>query len=255
MTTAAIRINTRTSEYEAAESLLHSHFIQFSGLAPEKEICENLSLFITPQHFRRMLFFSEMYKLILDKPGSIMQFGVRWGRELALFENLRTVHEPFNHSRRIIGFDTFAGYSGVSAEDGKSEQFVPGNLSVSENYDEFLHQLLRSREILSPVSNTQKFQLVRGDVSNTLDTYLEEHPYEIVSLLHLDLNLYQPTRFVIEKIWERVFKGTLVIIDEINCPSIPGETVALREFLDLKGIALRRLPGISPTWPSYFIVE
>ena len=43
-------------------------------------------------------------------PGSIIQFGVRWGRELALFEMLRTIFEPFNHSRSIYGFDTFTGY-------------------------------------------------------------------------------------------------------------------------------------------------
>lgn len=255
MTTAANRIDTRTSEYELAESVLYKHFVEFSTITNEKEVCENLSMFLTPQHFRRMMFFCEMYKLILDKPGTIFQFGVRWGRELALFENLRTMHEPFNHSRRIVGFDTFAGYAGISPEDGSSKQFVSGNLSVTDDYDQFLHQLLRNREALSPVANAQKFQLVRGDVTHTLDGYLEAHPYELVSLLHLDLNLYQPTLFVLEKMWERVFKGTLVIIDEINCPAIPGETIALREFLDLKGVALRRLPGISPTWPSYFIVE
>jgi hypothetical protein len=255
MKSSITRINTRTSEYDRAEVSLHEHFVRFSELAPDTEVCENLSLFITPQHFRRILFFSEMYKLILDKPGSVLQFGVRWGRELALFECLRTIYEPFNHSRRIVGFDTFAGYSNISPKDGGSKQFVPGNLTVSDGYDKFLNLLLRNRELLSPVSNTQKFQLVRGDVIDTLDIYLEERPHELVSMLHLDLNLYQPTRFVLEKIWERVFKGTLVIIDEINCSAIPGETIALREFLDLKGIALRRLPGISPTWPAYFIVD
>ena len=255
MTTAATRVDTRTSEYELAESALHKHFMEFSGMAPEKEVCENLSMFITPQHFRRMMFFCEMYKMILDKPGSILQFGVRWGRELALFENLRTLHEPFNHSRRIVGFDTFTGYTGISEKDGKSQQFVPGNLTVAEEYDQFLHKVLRNREALSPIPNVQKFQLVTGDVTQTLESYLDAHPHELVSMLHLDLNLYQPTRFVLEKIWERVFKGTLVIIDEINCPAIPGETVALREFVDLKGISLRRLPGTSPTWPAYFVVE
>jgi hypothetical protein len=255
MTIATTRIDTRTSEYELAESALHRHFAEFSQLAPQNEVCENLSLFITPQHFRRMIFFCEMYKMILDKPGSILQFGVRWGRELALFENLRTLYEPFNHSRRIVGFDTFTGYAGISPEDGNSKQFTEGNLSVTADYNQFLHCVLRNRESFSPVPNAQKFQLVSGDVTHTLETYLEDHPHELVSMLHLDLNLYQPTLFVLERIWERVFKGTLVIIDEINCPAIPGETLALREFLNLKEVGLKRLPGSSPTWPAYFIVE
>ncbi len=255
MTAAATRVDTRTPDYQSAESLLFRQFAEFGRIAPEREVCENLALFITPQHFRRMMFFCEMYKLILDKPGSILQFGVRWGRELALFENLRTLYEPFNHSRRIVGFDTFTGYAGVSAQDGGGRQLVPGNLSVAENYEAYLHDLLRNREAFSPVPNAQKFALVAGDVMQTLEPYLDAHPHELVSMLHLDLNLYQPTRYVLDKIWERVFKGTLVIIDEINCPAIPGETIALREFLDLKGVALRRLPGSSPTWPAYFVIE
>lgn len=255
MSTAAQRVDTRTRGYEEAEMMLHSQFTAFAQMLPEKEVCENLLLFLTPQHFRRMMFFCEMYKLILDKPGSIMQFGVRWGRELALFENLRTLHEPFNHARRIIGFDTFTGYAGVSDKDGRSNQFFAGNLTVTEGYDEFLQQVLRNRENFSPVPNAQKFSLVKGDVMQTLENYLDQHPHELISLLHLDLNLYQPTRYVLEKVWERVFKGTLVIVDEVSCPSVPGETIALREFLDLRQIALRRLPGTSPTWPAYFIVE
>jgi hypothetical protein len=87
---AATRVDTRTTDYQAAEAELYRQFNEFGRIAPEREVCENLALFITPQHFRRMMFFCEMYKLILDKPGSILQFGVRWGRELALFENLRT---------------------------------------------------------------------------------------------------------------------------------------------------------------------
>lgn len=253
--TAATRNDTRTEKYHSAEALLYQQYVQFRELVSDREFCDNLSLFITPQHFRRMMFFCEIYKLILDKPGSILQFGVRWGRELALFECLRTLYEPFNHARRIVGFDTFSGYTEISPNDGSASQLVTGNLTVAKNYKAYLHALLRNREAFSPVENKEKFLLVEGDVAQTLKPYLHAHPHELVSLLHLDLNLYKPTRYVLDTIWERTFKGTVVIIDEINCPVIPGETIALREFIDLKGVALRRLPGSSPTWPAYFIIE
>jgi len=249
------RVDTRTESYHESERLLTEHLFDFAEKVPREEVCENLQLFITPQHFRRIFFFSEIYKLILDRPGSIYQFGVRWGREMALFESLRTLHEPFNHSRRIIGFDTFTGYEGVSKLDGGSEQLFRGNLAVSEGYFDFLSEVLLNRENFSPVSNVRKFALIKGDINQTLSKYLEENPHELISLLHLDLNLYQPTLKALELVWDRVFKGSVVVIDELNCPSVPGETIALKEFLNLRQISLRRLPGCSPTWPAYFIVD
>ena len=102
-------------EYTDALAGLQQQFSQFVNSCDEA--MPNLGLFITPQERRRELFLYEVYKLILDKPGSIAQFGVRWGRELALLESFRTIFEPFNHSRRIVGFDTFTGYEGLSKKD------------------------------------------------------------------------------------------------------------------------------------------
>ena len=66
--------------------------------------------------------FNEIYKLLIDKPGAIAQFGVRWGREIALFEMYRTIFEPFNHSRIIYGFDTFSGYPTVSKTEQNEQE-------------------------------------------------------------------------------------------------------------------------------------
>ena len=129
-----------TVEYADALKSLQVNFLEFSESCDEA--MANLGLFLTPQERRRELFLYEVYKLILDKPGSIAQFGVRWGRELALLESFRTIFEPFNHSRRILGFDTFAGYEGLSKKDGQSKQMADGNLSVSDGYKEFLENVL-----------------------------------------------------------------------------------------------------------------
>ena len=241
-----------TVEYADALRSLQVNFLEFSDSCDEA--MANLGLFLTPQERRRELFLYEVYKLILDKPGSIAQFGVRWGRELALLESFRTIFEPFNHSRRILGFDTFAGYEGLSKKDGQSKQMADGNLSVSDGYQEFLENVLLAREALSPVSQYKKFQLIAGDVRHSLDQYLEENKHEIFSLVHLDLNLYEPTKNVLQQIKPRLFSGSIIIVDEINCATIPGETIALMEEFDLGKLKLRRLPQISPTWPCYFEV-
>ena len=59
----------------------------------------------------RILYYSKIYQNILCKPGSIMEFGVQYGLTLSLLTKLRAIYEPFNFSRKIIGFDTFEGFT------------------------------------------------------------------------------------------------------------------------------------------------
>ena len=99
------------------------------------EAMANLGLFITPQERRRELFMKFMLILISQAPSPIRR---QWGRALALLESFRTIFEPFNHSRRIIGFDTFAGYEGLSKKDGQSKQMADGNHLLATGTRNFL---------------------------------------------------------------------------------------------------------------------
>lgn len=240
-----------SSEYIEAEEKLRRKFEE--TLIPGTELLEQTSLFVTPQHKRRELFWYEIYKLINDKPGSIAQFGVRWGREIANFETLRTIFEPFNHSRKIFGFDTFSGYP-ETANAEKNSLLSEGNLSVTDGYDDYLEDLLRTRERLSPLPQAKKFELVKGKVEDTLPLFLENNPHQVFALVHFDLNLGSATRFAMEQIKPRLFKGSIVVLDEICHSQFPGETTALMENFDLSELALKRLPFINTTWQTYFEV-
>ena len=77
---------------------------------PADEILSNLGLYLRRQTLSRILFMQELYQLILPVHGVILEFGVRWGQNLALFSTLRGMYEPFNYSRRLIGFDTWKGF-------------------------------------------------------------------------------------------------------------------------------------------------
>src|SRR5690349_22262516 len=99
---------------------------------PEREIQHHLGLFVNRQLMVRMLWMHEMYTKVLNVPGVIMEFGVRWGQNLALFDSFRGIYEPYNYTRKIIGFDTFKGFVGTSAEDGKADVITEGAYSVTE---------------------------------------------------------------------------------------------------------------------------
>ncbi|MDR2623045.1 MAG: hypothetical protein LBC39_00515 [Methanobrevibacter sp.] len=86
---------------------------------PENELLSNLPLYIPRQDFTHILLVNEIYQKILNTPGVIMEFGCRWGRNMALFETLRGIYEPYDYCRKIIGFDTFEGFIGFDEKDGE----------------------------------------------------------------------------------------------------------------------------------------
>lgn len=218
---------------------------------PDKELLDNLGLFLTRQTLSRINFMQRLYQMIVPVHGVVMEFGVRWGQNMALFSVLRGIHEPFNYNRRIIGFDTFEGFPAVSAEDGGAVQ--RGDYAVSEGWKDALESILHFHEQNAPIPHKRKFALVQGDATTTVPTYFEEHPETIVALAYFDFDLYKPTKDCLEAILPHVTKGTVLAFDELNCPEFPGETKAVREVLGLSRYAIRRDP--SNPLLSYCIVD
>jgi len=200
---------------------------------PHNEALANLELFQSRAALGRILFMHDLYVQALEVPGVVMEFGVRWGRNLALFHSLRNIYEPHNYSRRIVGFDTFAGFS--------DDSLLSGAYSVPSGYEDYLGEVLSAHERLSPRSHLRRFDLVKGDVRKTLPLYLAEHPETIISLAYFDLDLYDPARTCLETITPYLTAGSIVGFDQLSLPEFPGETEALRDVWGL-GVNLRRSP-------------
>jgi len=109
---------------------------------PKEELLTNLGLFINRQSLSRIIFMHELYLKILEVHDIVMEFGVRWGQNLALFESFRGMYEPYNFNRKVVGFDTFAGFPSVDPKDGTSDIAVSGAYSTTENYEEYLTKIL-----------------------------------------------------------------------------------------------------------------
>ena len=222
--------------YRALATLLRSSPI------PPGEILANLSLYLTRSSLSQILFMSHLYRRILGVHGMVMEFGNRWGRNLALFSSLRNVFEPHNYGRKIVGFDTFEGFSMIAPEDGRDPVIKVGALSVAPDYKDYLDELLAIHERLSPRPQLRRFETVKGDVETTLPAYLDAHPETIVALVYFDMDLYQPTKAALKTILPYLTKGSIVGFDELCLREFPGETAALREVLDLSRHALVRSP-------------
>ncbi len=219
---------------------------------PDREILANLGLFYVRASFARMLFMYKLYLRALNTQGGIMEFGVRWGQNMALFTTFRTIHEPYNLSRKIIGFDTFEGFPSVTRQDGSSHAAQAGALSVTPNYEIYLGEILSAHEQLAPRSHIKKHELIKGDVMETLPAYLKEHPETIIALGYFDLDLYEPTKKCLQLIRPHLVKNTVIGFDELVLDEFPGETQALKEAWGLSNFEILRDP-ISPQ-QSYLIM-
>jgi hypothetical protein len=197
---------------------------------PKEELHSNLGLFIDRRLLSRYLFINELYTKILGLHGKIFEFGVRYGQNLSLFTSLRGIYEPFNHNRRIVGFDTFEGFVGVDASKDPSSS-KSGDYSVTQAYDKFLSNVLSIHESLAPVEQIKKFELVKGDASITLPKYLSKHQETIISLAYFDMDIYKPTRDCLKAIVPYLSKGSIIAFDELNDETWQGESIALREVL------------------------
>lgn len=218
---------------------------------PESELLSNLGLYTSRQALSRMIFMHELYKKIINTHGVIFEFGVRWGQNLSLFSSFRGMYEPYNYSRKIVGFDTFSGFPEMDLKDGDTNKL--GDYSVTEDYENYLESLLNIHEKNSPISHIKKFELVKGDATVQIDKYLQRHSETIVSLAYFDFDIYIPTKKCLEAIIPYLTKGSVVAFDELNYDKFPGETVAVREVLGLSKYRIQR-SSLSPLC-SYIVIE
>jgi Macrocin-O-methyltransferase (TylF) len=210
---------------------------------PLEELADNLALYLRRQPLTDLLSLDALYRMILDIPGVIMEFGVHRGRHLAALTALRGVHEPYNPHRRIIGFDTFTGFPEVSAADAISTAAVPGRFAVPADYPEHLRDVLDAHEDGEHLRHIRRTLLVRGDVRDTLPHYLAQNPQTILALAYFDLDLYEPTRDTLRAVLPYLSEGSVLAFDQLGHAKWPGETAALRDILGSGRGCLNILPG------------
>jgi len=246
------KLQTRASDSQLRARQVLLELFERTPIPPD-QLLVNLHLYMRSSVLAKILYVNELYQKIIHIPGVIMEFGTWWGANLVLFESLRAIYEPYNYTRKVIGFDTFTGYPSISPEDGKSELATVGGYAVTENYEQYLAQLLDYHEQENTMSHIKKYELVRGDVCVTIDQYLAEHPETIIALAYFDLQLYEPTKKCLQAIKQYITRGTVIAMDELNSWEFPGETLAFKEIWGLGKYKIMRSQFLPDR--SYIIIE
>ncbi len=235
------------------EALLDAHFQRF-GIS-RQEICRNFPIYARRVFLKRLLAHYELYRMTIDLPGDIVELGVYRGASLLSWANFLEIRNMGDRAKRVIGFDNFAGFKTLDEKDGAADPRVgkvPGGFDGG-TFEEQLQDAIAIYDRDRFIGYKPRVVLVKGDIEETVPRFVVENPGTRISLLHLDCDVYQPTRRALEVLWPLVVASGIVLFDEYAIPPWEGESRAVDEFFAGQNVVLRKLDW--STSPGAYLIK
>ncbi|HEX8269182.1 MAG TPA: TylF/MycF/NovP-related O-methyltransferase [Flavobacterium sp.] len=176
-----------------------------------------------PSRFSKFITHLELFRQTSTVRGEIVELGIFKGNSFFRWIKFRDLLEQTS-SRKIIGFDIFGDFpeAHFEADKDRRDAFIAetnGGKSIS--YDE-INNLLNLQGL------SKNVEVIKGDIMQTVDDYLERNLHLKISLLHLDVDLYEPTKLALERLYSRVTKGGIIILDDYG--AFAGTNKAVDDF-------------------------
>tara|TARA_Y100000813_G_scaffold161785_1_gene122332 strand:+ start:567 stop:1322 length:756 start_codon:yes stop_codon:yes gene_type:complete len=251
MTVKTDILNSDFSKYRNEEmEILERYVDQVRQHADVPEfILYNWPCFVRSQEITRFLVYYEIFKMIQNVHGSIVQLGVLNGNTLFSYALFSEIFEHRNYTRQIFGFDTFGAYEALSDREDK-DKFASKAATYSEDFVRSAAKLFNDAQIFRQFP---KVQLIKGDAVETLPAFLEQHPETMCSLLNLHTSVYEVERQTLELMWPRMPKGAVVHMGSLAYPDSPGVTEMIQDTVGISNVRIQRFPFA--TKHAFFIKE
>ena len=134
--------------------------------------------------------------------------------------------------RAVFGYDSFEGFPEPATQDLSHRAPQKGDWSYSPSGQyKYTPELLK--EILKEANVEYKdINIVKGFFGDTL----KKHPNKPIALLHLDGDLYQSYKDILEYLYNKVAIGGILVFDDFlegqtEDEKWPGARLAVKEFL------------------------
>ncbi|MGA0530515.1 TylF/MycF/NovP-related O-methyltransferase [Hansschlegelia sp. KR7-227] len=161
----------------------------------------------------RCFVLQNVVRSLKDVRGDVAECGLRFGKSTAF---MLSVDRP---DRAYCLFDSFEGLSAPSPEDfmeGASKaHWEKSDLGVPED-------IVKAN--LAGFPNELKFY------KGWIPTRFPEVAERSFALLHVDVDLYEPTRDALEFFWPRLVPGGVVVCDDYGSRKCPGAKRAFDEY-------------------------
>jgi len=180
-----------------------------------------------PKRFSKFISHLEFFNQTSHLRGEIVELGVFKGNSLFRWIKFRDLLEN-THSRKIIAFDIFGEFPETNFEKDKKEREVfieETNGGIGISYNE-LNSLLKEQKL------NENIEIVKGNILDTLPQFLEQNPQLKISLLHIDVDLYEATDLALKKLFSHVVTGGIIIFDDYG--DFAGANKAIDDFFNNK---------------------
>ncbi|WP_315806244.1 MULTISPECIES: class I SAM-dependent methyltransferase [unclassified Bradyrhizobium] len=140
----------------------------------------------------------------------------------------RVIHRFMDPSFKLYAFDTFGGFDERDISVEKSLYDSPwGAGSFAPTSVERVARYVGDGEWPA------NLKLIKGWLPGSYKG-MEDCRWRFV---HVDLDLYAPIKAVLDRVWEQVVPGGIVLVHDYGCYGFPGARKAVDDFCDSVGIA------------------
>ncbi len=214
---------------------------QFFGFNTDDRWLHENGFYITSEPVRigKIISQYELYRSIINLPGQVVECGVFKGASLIRLAAFREILEG-QASRKLVGFDAFGKFPQPKGE--ADQKFV-------QEFETAAGEGISQEELESVLAYKQagNFELVPGNILETVPAYCEAHPELRIALLHIDVDVYDATLCILENLFDRIVSGGVLMLDDYG--TLEGESRAVDEFIQGTGYKIEKLP-YAPT-PAY----
>lgn len=226
----------------------------FNGVKPSsQEIFDAQNTFIMSED--RNVFFKmakkiEFFRKVKDLPGDVVECGVFKGCSMLLWLKLIAMYCP-NGIKKVIGFDFFDSNFVEKLNDTDRDAMKAVFSRCQDLKRSDISKEGITEKIKSSGFTDEKFELVKGDLSETSAEYIANKPGFRISLLYLDVDIDEPTYDALLNFWDKMTPGGIIVFDEYAY-HIWSESNAVDRFIKDKNVKLYDT-GIKS--PSAFIIK
>ena len=151
----------------------------------------------------------EIYKKISKTKGDIIECGVFKGVSLIRFITFRDIDKS-SKIKKVYGFDAFGNFPKLTTDKVHKKR----DIDFAKYQDKKIGLGIK---------------LIKGDVTKTIDQFINKKKNLKISLLHLDMDTYFPTKYSLNKLFKYIVKEGVILVDDYK--HIKGATIAIDEFL------------------------
>ena len=207
----------------------------------------NSFIFSTDRNiFNKLASRIKFYEMTKHLMGDIIECGVFKGSGMMTWLKILDMCEP-NSIKKVIGFDFFDPSFVDDLNDPIDKKTMKqvfarctdldmDDISTGGVYNKFISCGIKK----------DRFELVKGDISETARMYLSDKPGLRVSILYLDMDLDIPTYDALTAFWDRMVEGGIVVFDEYAYHAW-SESNAVDRFVKQHGITLHSTNLKTPT--------